>query len=106
MFQPEDSGFERIIDDSETGEMFKDAYMQEAIIDQVRAIEFDIESTSAAEVGSLIGSVSDLPSGFERIADEDEELPAKGKKAKTSGKKSFHHDNIFYVSILKQHRSN
>ena len=90
VFQIEDSGFERIIDDSETGEMFKDAYMQEAIIDQVRAIEFDMESTSAAEVGSLIGSMADVPSGFERIADEDDEpQPEKGKKGRggSSGKK-------------------
>ena len=88
VFQMEDSGFERIIDDSETGEMFKDAFMQEAIIDQVRAIEFDMESTPEAEVGSLIGSVTDMPSGFERIADEDEEQPSKGKKAKIPSKKS------------------
>ena len=53
--------------------MFKDAYMQEAIVDQVRAVEFDMESTAEAEVGSLLGSVTEVPSGFERIADEDEE---------------------------------
>ncbi len=89
VFQVKDSGFERIIDDSETGEMFKDAYMQEAIVDQVRAVEFDMESTPAAEVGSLIGSVTDMPSGFERIADEDEEPQAeKGKKSRSSAKKS------------------
>ena len=89
IFQVEDSGFERIIDDSETGEMFKDAYMQEAIVDQVRAVEFDMESTPAAEVGSLIGAVADVPSGFERIADEDEEpQPTKGKKGKSTAKKS------------------
>ncbi len=70
----EDSRFERIIDDEETtGEMFKDAYMQEAIIDQVRAIEFDMESAATTEVGSLIGLVADEPNGFERIADDDEE---------------------------------
>ncbi len=73
------SGFERISDDSDTGEMFKDAYMQEAIVDRVRAVEFDMESTTDAEVGSLL---SDLGSegGFERIADEDEDAaPAKGR---------------------------
>src|SRR6187549_75465 len=36
-FEFEDSGFERIIDDEDTGEMFKDAFMQEMIVDQVRA---------------------------------------------------------------------
>src|SRR5687767_4523054 len=52
----DDFGFERIIDDEDTGEMFKDAYMQEAIVDKVRAVEFDLEPTSTAEVGSLIDS--------------------------------------------------
>jgi ribonuclease G len=32
-----------------------------------------MESTAAAEVGSLLGSVTEEPSGFERIADEDED---------------------------------
>lgn len=83
VFEIEDSGFERIIDDSDTGDMFKDAYMQEMIIDQVRAVEFDMESTSVAEVGSLIGSVSNAPNGFERIADEDEEpQEQQGKKGR------------------------
>jgi ribonuclease G len=88
IFEFDDSGFERIIDDEETtGEMFKDAYMQEAIVDKVRAIEFDMESTSAAEVGSLLGSVSDASNGFERIADEDDEpVEPKGKKGPTRGR--------------------
>jgi ribonuclease G len=82
----DDSGFERIIDDEDTGDMFKDAYMQEAIVDKVRAVEFDIESTSVAEVGSLIDSLSEGSRQFERIADEDEE-PATEKKVKgRSGK--------------------
>ena len=71
LFETEDSSFERIIDDEETtGEVFKDAFIQEAIVDQVRAIEFDMESTTTAEVGSLFDeSTSD--GGFERIADEE-----------------------------------
>jgi ribonuclease G len=73
IFIEHDSSFERIIDDEETGEMFKDAYMQEAIVDKVRAIEFDMETTGAAEVGSLLGSVNDSSSGFERIADDDDD---------------------------------
>ena len=95
-FDVEDSSFERVIDDEDTGEMFKDAYMQEAIVDQVRAIEFDMEGTDAAEVGSLIGSVGDQPNGFERIADEEAEeeptsrkRPARGKrKSEESGKET------------------
>ena len=77
LFDAEDSNFERIVDaddEETTGDMFKDAYMQEAIVDKVRAVEFDMETTGAAEVGSLLGSVSDAPNGFERIADEDDEL--------------------------------
>ncbi|MCA1622616.1 MAG: Rne/Rng family ribonuclease [Acidobacteria bacterium] len=98
-----DSRFERIIDDEETtGDMFKDAYMQEAIIDQVRAIEFDMESAATTEVGSLIGSVADEPNGFERIADDDEEQqsikpqPSKrtrGSRGGRSGKKSGGKEN-------------
>lgn len=86
-FEIEDSGFERIVDDSDTGEMFKDAFMQEAIVDQVRAVEFDMESTAAAEVGSLLGSEMEGPGGFERIADDDEEDSQPAKTAKGRGKK-------------------
>lgn len=74
-FESDDSGFERVKDDEDTGEIFKDAFMQEAIVHRVRAVEFDMESSSTAEVGSLIGSVSDGPNGFERIADDDDETP-------------------------------
>ena len=87
-FEIEDSGFERIVDDSETGEMFKDAFMQEAIVDQVRAVEFEMESTSGAEVGSLLGGEFESAGGFERIADDEEEAekPAKGKGKKSAAK--------------------
>ncbi|HSU24651.1 MAG TPA: ribonuclease E/G, partial [Pyrinomonadaceae bacterium] len=93
IFEFEDSGFERVIDDEETGEMFKDAYLQEAIVDKVRAVEFDIESTSVVEVGSLFDEVVSAPTGFQRIADEDEETaadkPAKGRsKGKAKAAKS------------------
>ena len=86
VFEYEDSGFERIIDDEDTGEMFKDAYMQEAIVDKVRAIEFDMESTGTAEVGSLIDSVSKDANGFQRIADEEEaeEKPKKSTRSRRS----------------------
>ncbi|MBX3289147.1 MAG: Rne/Rng family ribonuclease [Acidobacteria bacterium] len=76
----DDSGFERIVDEEDTGELFKDAYRQEAIVDQVRLIEFDMESTEEAEVGSLLGSMSEQAAGFERIADEDEADAAPAKK--------------------------
>jgi ribonuclease G len=87
IFEMDDSGFERIVDeDDSTGEMFKDAYLQEAIVDKVRAIEFEMESTSSAEVGSLFDSVSDEAPMFQRIADEDETVAefqqAEEKKSK------------------------
>ena len=76
----DNSGFERISDgDDDTGDLFKDAYVQEKIIDRVRAIEFDMESIGAAEVGSLLSEVGDSSFAFERIADEDEETPAPTK---------------------------
>ncbi|MCW5948127.1 MAG: Rne/Rng family ribonuclease [Pyrinomonadaceae bacterium] len=80
------SGFERISDDADTGEMFKDAYIQEAIVDRVRAVEFDLEPAAETEVGSLLAEVDSGDGGFERIADEDEtpaEAPAKGRKRKS-----------------------
>jgi ribonuclease G len=82
IFEWEDSSFERIVDDEDTGDSFKDAYIQEAITDKVRAIEFNMEGAATAEVGSLIGSVSDEPNGFERIADEDEK-PDETQKPKS-----------------------
>lgn len=90
-FDLEDSSFERVIDDEETGEMFKDAYRQEAIVDKVRAVEFDMESTATAEVGSLIDEVGRASNGFERIADEEETsetVAAETKKSKGRGGRS------------------
>lgn len=91
IFEFDDSGFERIIDDEDTGEMFKDAYMQEAIFDKVRAVEFDMESTDEAEVGSVMSELAKFENGFERIADEDEEeeVSSKPKRAaKSKGAKT------------------
>ncbi|REJ79586.1 MAG: hypothetical protein DWQ47_00920 [Acidobacteria bacterium] len=87
-----DSDFERIVDeDADTGEMLKDAMMQEAIIDNVRSIEFDMEESSEfAEVGSLLDSVSDFGNGFERVADEEEEeqgqRPQKSSRRRSTSK--------------------
>ena len=84
IFEFDDSGFERVIDDEETGDMFKDAYLQEAIFDKVRAIEFDMESTEEAEVGSVMSEFSKFENGFERIGDEEEETEVKPKPTRTS----------------------
>jgi ribonuclease G len=82
------SGFERIADDDpETGELFKDAYVQEAIVDSVRAIEFSFEdSTAEAEVGSLLAEAAGEVNVFERIADE-EEAETKSEPKKRGRKK-------------------
>ena len=65
--------------------------MQEAIVDQVRAIEFEMESAGTAEVGSLIDSVVDESNGFQRIADEEDEVrktkSRRKEKDRTSRKK-------------------
>ncbi len=83
-----DAAFQRIADeDEDTGEMLKDAMMQEAITDKVRSIEFDMESTDSAEVGSLIDSMTDAGSGFQRIADEEDEEQAEEPKAKGRSRK-------------------
>jgi len=87
-----DSNFERVVDDEYTGEMFKDAYRQEAIVDTVRAVEFEMETVAELEVGSLLPTVETKAAGFERIADEDEteavaeEKPAKGRRGRSSSK--------------------
>ncbi len=45
-----------------------------------------MEGVAAAEVGSLIGAVSDASSGFERIADEDEETAHEPRGKKSAAK--------------------
>ncbi|HEY0081988.1 MAG TPA: hypothetical protein VGB61_04305, partial [Pyrinomonadaceae bacterium] len=79
-FVAADNSFERVIDDeaaATNGEMFKDARLQERLTDQIHAIEFEMETTREAEVGSLLSS-EDISAGssFERIADDDDELDA------------------------------
>ncbi|HET6668784.1 MAG TPA: Rne/Rng family ribonuclease [Pyrinomonadaceae bacterium] len=74
-----DPSIQRIVDDEEmvtNGEMFKDARLQERILDQIHAVEFNFEDDfRSAEVGSI------LPSGyrddaFQRVADdEDADVP-------------------------------
>jgi ribonuclease G len=82
------SDFERVSDDEETGELFKDAYLQEAIVDKVRSIEFEMDDSAGDAVGSLLGEVSSGAGQFERVADEDdpEPAPSKGRKRSTAAK--------------------
>jgi ribonuclease G len=73
------ASFERISDDEEraaNGEMFKDARLQERIMDAVHAAEFDLEDMPTAAVGSLLSEGLSAGGGFQRIADEDESAPA------------------------------
>jgi Rne/Rng family ribonuclease len=73
------ASFERVSDDEEraaNGEMFKDARLQERIMDAVHAAEFDLEDTPSAAVGSLLSEGLNADGGFQRIADEDESAPA------------------------------
>lgn len=85
----EESGFERIVDeDEDMGEMLKDAMMQEAITDKVRSIEFDMETEDEVEVGSLIDSVDVHINGFQRVADEDEEVDDKKTSKRAPRKRS------------------
>jgi ribonuclease G len=69
------SSFQRISDDEErimNGEMFKDARLQERLMDEVHAAEFDMEDLPSAPVGSLLtGNLTDSGS-FQRIADDDD----------------------------------
>ncbi|MDQ3133859.1 MAG: Rne/Rng family ribonuclease, partial [Acidobacteriota bacterium] len=76
LFVAGDSSFERVVDDEAAvanGEMFKDARLQERLTDQIHAVEFDMETTEEAEVGSLLSSENMSAGGsFERIADDDD----------------------------------
>jgi Rne/Rng family ribonuclease len=72
------ASFERISDDEEramNGEMFKDARLQERIMDAVHAVEFDLEDVPSASVGSLLSGSLTETGDFQRVADEEESAP-------------------------------
>jgi len=77
-FVAADNAFQRVIDDEaaavEEGSMLKDARLQERLTDQIRAVEFDMETIQTAEVGSLFaGSAIQTDASFQRIDDTDVE---------------------------------
>ncbi len=77
--------FERVSDDEEraaNGEMFKDARLQERIMDAVHAVEFDLEDVPSAPVGSLLTEAFSETGEFQRIADEEEAAEATRMKAR------------------------
>lgn len=76
------ASFERISDDEEratNGEMFKDARLQERIMDAVHAVEFDLEDVPTAAVGSLLSEGLTEDGGFQRIADDEEVTSSSGR---------------------------
>jgi len=73
------ASFERISDDEEramNGEMFKDARLQERIMDAVHAVEFDLEDVASAPVGSLLNGSLTESGEFQRIADDEDAAEA------------------------------
>ena len=68
--------FERVSDDEErvaNGEMLKDARLQERIMDEVHAREFDFDNLADARVGSLLPTAQATSASFERVDDGDSE---------------------------------
>jgi Rne/Rng family ribonuclease len=67
--------FERVVDEderaAENGEMLKDAMLQERLLDQIHAVEFDMEDVASAEVGSLLSSRPEMDASFQRVDDSD-----------------------------------
>ncbi len=82
IFVIEDSGFERIVDEDDSNTASNN-YVQDVVVDQVR-VKFNMESTSAIEVGSVLDSVV-TESKFERIADEDEPVAENKSRGKNRG---------------------
>ena len=74
-FVAADPSIQRIVDEEETaatGEMFKDARLQERLFDQIHASEFNMEDDfRIAEVGSVISSVDYRDDSFQRVDDGD-----------------------------------
>jgi ribonuclease G len=74
-FVAADPSIQRIIDEEETaatGEMFKDARLQERLFDQIHAGEFNLEDDfRTAEVGSVLSSVDYSDDSFQRVDDGD-----------------------------------
>jgi ribonuclease G len=70
------ASFERVSDDDErvvNGEMLKDARLQERIMDEVHAVEFDLEDLPSAPVGSLLSDEFRSSGEFQRVEDSEDE---------------------------------
>ena len=68
------ASFERVSDDESilNGEMLKDARLQERIMDEVHAVEFDLEDVPSAPVGSLLSGEFRQSGEFQRVADAED----------------------------------
>jgi ribonuclease G len=68
------ASFERVSDDESilNGEMLKDARLQERIMDEVHAVEFDLEDVPSAPVGSLLSGEFRDSGEFQRVADPED----------------------------------
>src|SRR4030095_10883394 len=69
------ASFERVSDDEErvaNGEMLKVARLQERIMDEVHAVEFDLEDLPSAPVGSLLSDEFRSSGEFQRVEDTEE----------------------------------
>ncbi len=76
--------FERVSDDEErvtNGEMFKDARLQERLMDEVHAREFDFDGLADARVGSLLPTAEAASASFERVDDGDPESGVRAGRA-------------------------
>ncbi len=76
--------FERVSDDEErvaNGEMLKDARLQERIMDEVHAREFDFDGLADARVGSLLPTAPSTSASFERVEDSDSESGVRAGRA-------------------------
>jgi ribonuclease G len=68
------ASFERVSDDESilNGEMLKDARLQQRLMDEVHAVEFDLEDVPSAPVGSLLSGEFRDSGEFQRVADAED----------------------------------
>jgi ribonuclease G len=96
-FVAADPSIHRIVDEEETaavnGEMFKDARLQERLLDQIHAGEFNLEDDfRTAEVGSVLSSVDYRDASFQRVDDgegSEESAPPRTRETVAAHIESF-----------------
>lgn len=77
------SSFERVVDEDElaieNGAMLKDAILQERILDQIHAVEFNMEDVRDAQVGSILSTGASPGVSFHRVDDSDISAGSEGR---------------------------